>query len=81
MIGTSVSLAPLWIAPPSSCHSMWSTPDTGSTAETVTMRVVWVQLTVPESVVSLGALRSMLTVSARHGEALPAASTARVMSV
>ena len=36
MICTSVSLAPLWIAPPSSCHSMWSTPDTGSTAETVT---------------------------------------------
>ena len=60
---------------------MWSTPDTGSTAETVTWRVVGVQLAVPESVTSLGALRSMLTVSARQGEALPAASTARVMRV
>ena len=80
-MSTTVSLTSLWIVPPSSCHSMWSTPDTGSTAETVTCRVVGVQLTVPGSVTSLGALRSTLTVSARHGEALPAASTARVMRV
>src|SRR4051812_20256776 len=80
-IETSVLLATLCIDPPSSCHSTWSTPETASVADTVTVRVVGVQERVPESVVSVGGLMSMLTVSGRHGGALPATSTAGVMSV
>ena len=69
------------IAPPSRRHWIEATPDAASEPETVVVKLVLRQPCVTAGVVLVGLVRSTLTVSERHTDALPALSTMRVCSV